>query len=772
MGNRVFKFIVLAGALWVGLYASPTQACAPPPALLQQTPAELLRGLRDDAAPLLAAAEAHATALEACYDGPLGPLELAPITQQAGGVAEAVLAMRLLAEQHVRDNEVAYEELLSSELWGGIENLRVASAYAQAWGQLAAAVRHVSANEKRDALLGAQAALRLLSFEFKHPVLVQRAMYGLATAHVEAGQVEAAKATLQRLQQSLRRGGAPQFKQAADGFLARISAPDFQPPVALLAAEEGTAGAASPSSKITVNAASDALALARQAISEARPADEIVALLRPAFAGDAASQRGALDLLARDQLLLQAMDYEPGQSLRVLQKAFADGQYGQVMAAWRVVKNIHALMPPGLKRQTDYRLGVSLLSLGELGKATAFLQAARRGLAASDAQAQRLDKLIVLAALSIDAPPDAARLALAQKYQDLPLPDPNDKNTDGTAGPPSLDVLLALRARIVLARAAAANKDWQKADQWLSGIGPDLPGYQLFLGMRVRLLAEALKARKSAGLPPAELSKTGRGAATLYALWLNADCPPGCVTGNRLAVHEAALRSAFAAELPSRNFGQAWGALAIEGGDRRPLVPLALDYLLTQRDAARLIALLEDDDEAEAAFILGHWKALLQNRRETDDFAALSNWARTAMVDLQGRPQAVLLEALIGDDLARGEGAAALLLAERLAADFPRRPSAWFWRAAALQAGQRQLEAARALAALARRTPADDPVGMGARLGMAALFIELERGDQACAMRAKIFSRPQAQELWRSAAKNFPMLGPWHAATHAHCPAG
>ena len=80
------------------------------------------------------------------------------------------------------------------------------------------------------------------------------------------------------------------------------------------------------------------------------------------------------------------------------------------------------------------------------------------------------------------------------------------------------------------------------------------------------------------------------------------------------------------------------------------------------------------------------------------------------------------------------------------------------WRAAALQANQRGLEAARALSSLAQRTPSDDPVGMGARLGLAALFVDLERGAQACAMREKIFSRPQAGATLARCQTGFPAL--------------
>ena len=88
----------------------------------------------------------------------------------------------------------------------------MAGAYGAAWGRLAAAVRHISAEDKKQALDWPQECVQL-TFEFKHPVLVQRAMYGLATAQIEAGDVETAKQTLQRLRlKPLARGGAPAFQ--------------------------------------------------------------------------------------------------------------------------------------------------------------------------------------------------------------------------------------------------------------------------------------------------------------------------------------------------------------------------------------------------------------------------------------------------------------------------------------------------------------------------------------------------------------------------------
>ena len=128
------------------------------------------------------------------------------------------------------------------------------------------------------------------------------------------------------MQQSLARAGAPAFKKSVAAFYARITAPGYQPPTPLFSTtpnEEGTGqDRANP---LTGQPADDAVRLARVAVGEGRPADEIVALLEPALRGTPESARAALALMARDQLLLQAMDYAPGPSLRVMRRAFADG---------------------------------------------------------------------------------------------------------------------------------------------------------------------------------------------------------------------------------------------------------------------------------------------------------------------------------------------------------------------------------------------------------------------------------------------------------------
>ena len=100
-------------------------------------------------------------------------------------------------------------------------------------------------------------------------------------------------------------------------------------------------------------------------MAEARPASEIIGILEPGLSGSRDSARAALALIARDQLLLKAMDYAPGPSLRVMRRAFGDGQYGQLVASWPDLKPLSAFAE-GVKRQVDYQMGVARLNLGEL----------------------------------------------------------------------------------------------------------------------------------------------------------------------------------------------------------------------------------------------------------------------------------------------------------------------------------------------------------------------------------------------------------------------
>ena len=56
---------------------------------------------------------------------------------------------------------------------------------------------------------------------------------------------------------------------------------------------------------------------------------------------------------------------------------------------------------------------------------------------------------------------------------------------------------------------------------------------------------------------------------------------------------------------------------------------------------------------------------------------------RDGLSELQGRPIANLYEALVHINLARNAAAEALRIADPLAQEFPRRPSAWYLRAEA-----------------------------------------------------------------------------------------
>ncbi len=761
-GQKRLSQIGFVICLLLILSAAPARAqCSAVPPEFAATPDKLLADLSDGqekARAMLMAMDKYSVAMESCYDSPMGPLELAPFAKQATLLAEKINAMRDLAEANVRGNELAFEDLLSSDLWRDIESLRVASAYAAAWGQLAGAVRYISANEKRQALIAARAELQKLTFEFKHPVVVQRAMYGMAVAQVENGNVALAQATLERLLSSLKRNDSGQFQAAVQAFYDDISAPGFQPPLPALLADGGDD---KPAQRPVSDSASGnaALQAAIDAIQAARPVDEIAVILQPAMQAEPEILRQALALIAGERTLLDALDYQPGTGLRQMRNGFATQKYTVVREGWRGVKPYYAYLPAALKRQVDYQMGASQIGLGDLTLALTHLRAALVGLA-DGPERKRIEQLIVLAQLSSEEPPNAARVALAKAYEDAPL-----KSSDAGA----LEPVLAMRARIVLARQAAAEQKWAAADRLLSGFGPDMPAYQLFLGMRVRLLAQAVA--DGAGKQPLNkrLRRQAEGGQVLYGLWLGSECPQGCLAGDRLAVHRAAIDLALKGDLDGDKFGIAWGTFEAEGGDTRPLVPQALSYLVGKNDADRLTALLDPVDEGRAAFVLGQWKKRLDEMQADGTLAAYYDFLSLGLDGLQGRPRAVLLEALIEYNLNAARLQPALDLADVLAKDFPRRPNAWFLRAAALSASDRGLEAARALASLARRTPADDPVGMGARIGLAAIFLTLDKTEQACAMRAKVFSRQQAPANWKKAVEAFPKLQAWGEATQSQC---
>lgn len=759
---------LLLGVCFVALSPAPAAAqpasCPRAPEVFNPPVADLLQQLAETPAPLLAAMDDYSVAMEACYDSPLGPVEMAAFVQQSRALADKMMALRAQAEADVRGNEFDFEDLLSSQKWNDIESLRVASAYAAAWGALSSAVRNISANEKRKALRAARETLQKLTFEFKHPVLVQRSMYGLAVAHIENGNVASARDTLGRLISSLQRNGMPEFLAAVQGFYDEISAAGYQPPLPPeLAAGDGV-DAVDADSSLTFSATGlsgdAAIEAALKAIAELRPPDEIATILQPAFGAGPDSLRRALDLIGRDKSLQRALSYQPGPALRQMRSGFDTQKYTVVREAWRGVKPFYPYMPIGLKRQIDYWMGVSLISLNELERALRHLRAAREGMSEGP-ESQRLDALMVLARLSADTSPDADLVALAQAHKTIPEVIPGQ--------PHGMDYILAMRARIVLARDAANRKKWKTANDLLSGFGPETPAYQLFLGTRVRLLARAVADSAQQGRNLEARRKDANGGHVLYGLWLTSHCPPGCLSGNRLAVHRAAIELALKGNLESVKFGEAWGTFEAEGGDTRPLIPAALDYLVGQYDADRLVSLLNPADEDRAALVLGQWKQVLAQFDESGQLTSHYEFLDLWLDELQGRPRAALLEALITHDLGQDNPAKALALADTLAKEFPRRPNAWFLRAAALQASGRTLEAARALSSLARRTPPDDPVGMGARIGLSAIFIALEKADTACAMRAKTMSRVNAARHWKAALEAFPRLEQWDTRSRRQC---
>ena len=183
-------------------------------------------------------------------------------------------------------------------------------------------------------------------------------------------------------------------------------------------------------------------------------------------------------------------------------------------------------------------MGVARLNLGELALALDHLRAARKT-TPSGAEAKRLDKLILLARLSVDKAVDAARDAplIAWPRNIYARPKRQKSNAPLDDPPPSpeeaLDDMLDLRARIVMARHAAARSEWEKADAYLTGIGPTQPAYQLFLGMRVRLLAEAVRGRLQNG-------ESAKAVRTRRARWL---CSLPTVARQRLPARLSAQQS-------------------------------------------------------------------------------------------------------------------------------------------------------------------------------------------------------------------------------------
>ncbi len=765
--QRVATVIMFVMLLSVGLSAA-AQACGRVPSRLLGGAQQIVAVLERTPQRLLKAMDAYVVGMEACYNGALGVLELAPLAAAAEDLTARLAAVRMQAEDKVRGKEIAHEAFLSSDLWEHLNALRVGAAYAAGWGQLSMAVRRIAAEDRRQQLMVAARRFQELGLEFKYPIVVQRAIYAQAVTHVENGDIDAARNALERLKQSLQRGGAADFRRAVDDFYAEITAPEFVPPMPPSGEERQNTVTAT----LSTEAGNKALTAARAALKQNRPAAEILALLKPAMQAGPDAVRVALGLMARDPSLLRQADFAPMPALAAMRESFARGDYAAVRAGWSAVKPYADFLPRPLKRQVNYQMGASLLNLGEPQTALVHLQAARAGLGNNaprgqgGAQAARLDGLIVLARLSVDIAvgeaPDTALIALAEQYKAFPA-----KQEDGTVDP--LARLTAQRARIVLARHAAAAGDWAQADRLLTGFGPQSKVYKLFTGMRVRIVAHSLK---SSDLDKSTHGPRARGGLALYQLWRFSKCPSGCIAGNVLAVHRAALELVLVGGLASTRFGEVWGAFVAAGGDIRPHVPQALDYLLARRDAARLLALLEPSEAGLAAFVLSHWKEKLDKLLKRGVTPPYRDFLAKELAGLQGRPRAILLEMLTREALANNRPQQALAHADELAAAFPRRPSAWFLRAAALRGGKRHLEAARALSTLARRTPPDDPVGMGARLGLAALFIDLDRRQQACAMRAKIFSRPTAKQNWRQAEKAFDELKNWHRQTRKACTTG
>ena len=372
---------------------APAEACRLPPKALLVSPEKILGALDTQAQPVLKAMDDFAGDIEACYDAPLGLLEMAEIRDGAATLRDHMDAVRGGAEARVRGDELNFEELLSSDLWQDLESLRVAGAYALAWAQLSRATREIGAEARRKALLDATEDMRALTLEFSHPVIVQRAMYGLATAQIEGGNVAAAIATLEQLKSSLGRGGQKSLEEAVDLFYAEITTPGYTPPVL----SKGFADTlAQDLSQMPGTVDREILRAAEQALGEGKTAAEITAPQAPAFDGSPPMSAAAIEFLARDQKLLAAADDPPVNAVHRMDVGFAGRQFATVRESWRIVKPYYSLLPAKLKRGVDYQLGVSLVNLNEAARALPFLRAARAGYGARE-QREQVDKFIALA---------------------------------------------------------------------------------------------------------------------------------------------------------------------------------------------------------------------------------------------------------------------------------------------------------------------------------------------------------------------------------------
>ena len=96
---------------------APAEACRLPPKALFVSPEKILASLDAQAQPILKAMDDFAGDLEACYDAPLGPLEMAEIRNGAMALRDHIDKVRAKAEARVRGNELNFEDLLSSDLW-------------------------------------------------------------------------------------------------------------------------------------------------------------------------------------------------------------------------------------------------------------------------------------------------------------------------------------------------------------------------------------------------------------------------------------------------------------------------------------------------------------------------------------------------------------------------------------------------------------------------------------------------------------------------------
>ena len=182
-------------------------------------------------------------------------------------------------------------------------------------------------------------------------------------------------------------------------------------------------------------------------------------------------------------------------------------------------------------------------------------------------------------------------------------------------------------------------------------------------------------------------------------------------------------------------------------------------YLVAQGDGPGLIALLEPADEAQRNAFWAHGRHICASFRKPTWTKRVMCSCATDCRNCRDAPLPICMRRG-ADQFGAQRPAEALRIADLLAQEFPRRPSAWYLRAEALRVNDRDLKRrARCPVWQSARRPMIR--WAWARVGLAAIFTNLGEKPKACAMMEKIFARSQAVQNWQKATDVFPMLAAW-----------